>query len=167
MTPVTLQAFHPRRHPEDSQQETGHPAVFFPYPKERRRKMQEDSGRKKQNGQKQAERRTEKTPRGVGQSKNRHRTRAPQNHHGNPKTHGKTPEKKNRKDLNGHAQLDEAIVQREHLQDTLGKCKTSGPPGTAEVSHFPAPQKVVEKQKTTTKATHHSSPVPILSVESS
>ena len=40
-----------------------------------------------------------------------------------------------------------AIGQRERLQDTLGKCKTSGPPGTAEVSHFPAPENKSSKNK--------------------
>ena len=64
-----------------------------------------------------------------------------------PESHGKTPRKR-RRNLEERVPAEEAIRVRECLHDTQGKCKTSGPPGTAEVSHFPAPESVVEnKQK--------------------
>ena len=74
---------------------------------------------------------------------------------------------KNGTDLDGLFQEGEAIGQREHGQDTQGNCKTSGPPGTAEVSQFPTPEKPSTKHSTKTKTTHTTSPAPTLSVKSS
>ena len=72
-----------------------------------------------------------------------------------PKQNARENAGRNRPSLDGHLPEEEARVQRDRLQETQGKCKTSGPPGTAEVSHFPAPkQAVVEKQQRTENNDH-------------
>ena len=61
-----------------------------------------------------------------------------------PKKHQNHTEKRRvgPKSLDGLLRESEAIEQRDRLRDTLGKCKTS-----EEVSHFPAPESVVESRQ--------------------
>ena len=112
--------------------------------------------------------RTENPPRGEREAtrpkrKTRNQSRPPKPEK-EPKKHQKHPEKRRvgPKSLDGLLRESEAIGPRERLHDTLGKCKTS-----EEVSHFPAPESVVEKTTITAKATHTTHPAPILSVSSS
>ena len=99
--------------------------------------------------------RTENPPRGKGRPLGRSENREPKpdpetrkNPEEAPKSHGKKT-RAGRKSLEELFRKSEAIEPRERVQETQGKCKTS-----EEVSHFPAPESVVEKTKITAKATH-------------
>ena len=108
--------------------------------------MQEDSRRKRkthgQNGP------NGKPTEGEGEATRPKRKQGTGTEPRNPKRHRRSPEiawentGADRKSLEELLRDSEASDPRERVQETQGKCKTS-----EEVSHFPAPSSVVEKQK--------------------